>query len=232
MAKSATEKLLDELDKLAAKGRISPEEYEARRGAIIAGNVAAPAEKKGGGLFKWGFLGCLGILAAIGLFFVILIVAISAALNDAADDTPDSGGDVRVALASGASGVISPEGNGSKQSKVTILQVVDNVPSANQFIQPAAGKKWIGFEVEVENVGTAQVTSLDWTLRDTTDQEHERTPWTGAEGAVIDIAYHDLTPGGKKRGWLYFEVDAAAGIKWLRADPNPFLANDLYFDAP
>jgi len=232
MAKSPTEKLLDELDRLAAKGRISPEEYEARRNAIIAGNVAAPPEKKGGGLFKWGFLGCLGILAAIGIFFVILIVAIGAALNDATDDTPDSGGDVRVSLAIGASGAIAPEGNGSKKSKVTILQVVDNVPSTNQFIQPAAGKKRIGLEVEVENVGTAQVTSLDWTLRDTTDQEHERTPWTGAEGSAIDIVYHDLTPGGKKRGWIYFEVDQAAGIKWLRADPNPFLANDLYFDAP
>lgn len=231
MARSGTEKLLDELDSLAAKGRLSAEEYEARRSAIIAGNVAAPAEKKGGGLFRWGLLGCLGIIAAIGLFFVLLFVAIGVALNDAADDTPDTGGDVRVTLAAGASGAIAPEGNGSKKSKVTILQVVDNVPSANQFIQPAAGKKWIGFEVEVENVGTAQVTSLDWTLRDTTDQEHERTPWTGAEGSAIDIAYHDLTPGGKKRGWLYFEVDAAAGIKWLRADPNPLLANDLYFDA-
>lgn len=232
MAKSATEKLLDELDQLAAKGRISPEEYEARRGAIIAGNIAPAAEKKGGGIFKWGLLGCLGILAAVGLFFVVLIVAIGAAIDDAADDEPDTGGDVHVTLAPGASGVIAPEGNGSKKSKVTILQIADNVPSANQFIQPQPGKKWIGFEVEVENVGTAQVTSLDWTLRDTTDQEHDRTFWTGAEGAAIDIAYSDLTPGGKKRGWVYFEVDQAAGIRWLRADPNPFLANDLYFDAP
>jgi hypothetical protein len=165
MAKSPTEKLLDELDQLAAKGRVSPEEYEARRSAIIGGNVAPPPEKRGGGLFKWGFLGCLGIIAAIGLFFVLLIVAIGVALNDAADEEPDSGGDVRVALSAGASGVIAPEGNGSKKSKVTVLQVVDNVPSANQFIQPAPGKKWIGFEVEVENVGTSQVTSLDWTLR-------------------------------------------------------------------
>ncbi len=232
MAKSATEKLLDELDQLAAKGRISPEEYEARRGAIIAGNVTAPVEKKGGGIFKWGLLGCLGVLAAVGLFFVVLIVAIGAAINDAADDEPDSGGDVRVALAPGASGVIAPEGNGSKKSRVTILQVLDNVSSANQFIQPQPGKKWIGLEVEVENVGTAQVTSLDWTLRDTTDQEHDRTFWTGAEGSAIDIVYSDLTPGGKKRGWIYFEVDTAAGIRWLRADPNPFLAYDLYFDGP
>ena len=232
MAKSATEKLLDELDQLAAKGRISPEEYEARRGAIIAGNIAPAAEKKGGGIFKWGLLGCLGILAAVGLFFVVLIVAIGAAIDDAADDEPDSGGDVHVTLAPGASGVIAPEGNGSKKSKVTILQIADNVPSANQFIQPQPGKKGIGFEVEVENAGTAQVTSLDWTLRDTTDQEHDRTFWTGAEGAAIDIAYSDLTPGGKKRGWVYFEADPAAGIRGLRADPNPFLANDLYFDAP
>ncbi len=232
MAKSGTEQLLDELDKLRAKGRLSPEEYEARRSAIVAGNVAPPAEHKRGGPFKWGFLGCLGVLAATGLLFAVLIVAIGAAVSGSEDEEPDSGGDVHVALAAGASGVISPEGTGSKKSKVTILQVVDNVPSANQFIQPEEGKKWIGFEIEVENVGTAQVSSLDWTLRDTADLEHGRTAWTGAEGESIDIIYSDLSPGGKKKGWLYFEVDAGAGIKWLRGDPNPFLADDLYFDAP
>lgn len=235
MAKrTVTEQLLDELDKLQASGRLTPEEYETRRAAIISGAVQPPPlEKKGGGggIFKWGALGCLGIFAAIGIFVIIVFVAIGAALNDAADKAADSGGDVHVTLADGASGQIAPEGNGSKMSRVTILKFVDNVQSTNQFIQPAAGKKWVGFEVVIENVGTKQVNSLDWTLRDTKDQEHDRQFFTGGQGENVDIIYSDLTPGGKKQGWVYFEIDADASVKWLRADPNPFLADDLYFDA-
>jgi len=233
MAKqSATERMLDELDQLAAKGRITPEEYETRRAAIISGAVqVAPVEKKRGGILKWGMMGCFGIFAAIGIFVIVVFVIIAAALSDAVDDEPDSGGDVRIALATGATGDIAAEGNGSKKSRVTILQVVDGVESTNQFIQPAAGKKWIGFEVLIENVGTQQVTSLDWALRDSKDLEHERQYVVTAEGSNVDIIYNDLTPGGKKQGWVYFEVDADAAIKWLRADPNPFLAHDLYFDA-
>jgi hypothetical protein len=230
--KSMTEELLDELDKLVEKGRITPEEYQSRRAAILANPAApaAPEKKGGGGIFKWGFLGCLGIFAAIGILGVLFIVIIAAALSGAADDEDDSGGDVRVALSNGASGEIAAEGNGSKRSKVTILQFVDNVQSTNQFVQPAEGKQWVGFEVVVENVGSKQVGSLDWTLRDSKDQEHNREYVVGATGSHVDVVYSDLTPGGKKQGWVYFEIDADATVKWLRADPNPFLAYDLYFD--
>jgi hypothetical protein len=231
--KSSTERLLDEIDQLAEKGRITPDEYQSRRAAILAGSVqtAPEAKKSRGGLFKWGFLGCLGIFAALGIFLVIIIVAIAAAVGSSADKTTDSGGDVRVSLAQGASGEIAPEGNGSKKSKVTILQFVDGIESGNEFIKPAEGKKWVGFEVAIENTGSKQVSSLDWTLRDSLDQEYSRQYVIGAPGSHIDVVYTDLTPGGKKQGWVYFEIDTTATVKWLRADPNPFLADDLYFDA-
>lgn len=232
--KSATEQLLDEIDDLAAKGRLTPAEYEARRAAIVGGSVQSlPAEKKGGsGIFKWGMFGCLGIFAVIGIVVVVVIVAIAGAVNNAADKEEDSGGDVHVALTNGASGEIAPQGNGSKKSRVTILQFVDNVQSDNQFLTPAEGKKWVGFEVVIENTGSKQVTSLGWTLRDSKQLEHEREFVVSAQGSQVDIIYSDLTPGGKKQGWLYFELDADASVAWLRADPNPFLAHDLYFDAP
>ena len=41
--KSVTEQLLDELDKLAASGRITPDEYQARRNAILSGAVQPQA---------------------------------------------------------------------------------------------------------------------------------------------------------------------------------------------
>jgi hypothetical protein len=234
MAKaSMTEQLLDELDGLLAKRRITQEEYDARRAAIMSGAVQAPQSSKGsrrGGIFKWGFLGCLGIFAVVGLLVIVILIALAAAVSDSSDKTADSGGDVHVTLANGAVGEIAPEANGSKKSRVTVVQFVDNVQSTNQFLQPQTGKKWVGFEVIVENVGSKQVSSLDWTLRDSKDLEHGREFVTAAEGANVDVVYSDLSPGGKKQGWVYFTVDADATVKWLRADPNPFLANDLYFD--
>ncbi|MCC7366159.1 MAG: DUF4352 domain-containing protein [Dehalococcoidia bacterium] len=231
--KSPLEQQLDDLERLRAKGTLTDEEYQARRAAIMSAAPAAPDPKKGGagkGIMKWGALGCLGILGVVGLLFIGLIVLIGAALSGAGDDDPDSGGDVRVALAAGATGVIAPEGNGSKKSQVTIVEFVDPAEAANQFIQPEPGKKWVGFNIAIENVGDKETSAMDWKLRDSKDVEHDREYFTGADGQLESI--YDLTPGGKSGGWIYFEIDADATVKWLRADPNPILAHDLYFDAP
>ncbi len=132
-------------------------------------------------------------------------------------------------LAVGASGEIAPAGNDNKRSRVTILQIVDNAVSSNRFEQPQQGKKFWAVQVEHQNVGTAEVTSLDWKLRDSKDNELDRKFVSGV-GEMLDVAY-SLTPGGKRTGWVVFEIDADAQPRWLRADPNPFLRNDLYFDA-
>lgn len=225
MARSQIEKQLAELEKLRQRGKLTDDEYQSRRQAILADTAS-----KGSGPFKWGLLGCLGIFAAIAIALTILIVVLGAAMDSSGDDTPDTGGDVRVTLEPGASGEIAPERNGSKRVKVTILQIVDGAESTNQFLSPTEGKKYWAVEVEVENVGTSEVSSPDWKLRDTTDVEHDRTFFQGV-GENLDVSF-DLTPGGKLQGWVVFEIDLDAGPKWLRADPNVFLANDLYFDAP
>lgn len=229
-----TERLLDELESLKASGRISEEEYATRRSAILAGTITVPgmSKKTGrGGIFKWGFLGCLGMFAAIGILVFLVLVVLGVAVSSSRHEAPDSGGDVHVVLSSGSSGEIAPEQNGSKKNRITILQVVENASSTSPLLVPAEGKLWVGFEVLVENIGTHQVNSIDWTVRDSKDIEHDRRYFTGAAGQDVDIVYSDLSPGGKKQGWVYFEIDADASVKWLRADPNPFLANDLYFDA-
>lgn len=221
------ERQLKELERQKERGVLTDEEYAARRQALV---TAAPvvAEKKRGGFMKWGLIGCVGIFAAVGIFFVAVIALLAAAFSSS-DSAEDSGGDVRSTLTAGASGVISAEGNGAKKSKVTVLQIADSASSANMFLQPDAGKKFWAIEVEIENVGTQEVTSLDWKLRDSKDLEHDRQ-FMNDVGPNIEVFYN-LTPGGKTRGWVVFEIDADATPKWLRADPNPFLANDLYFDA-
>jgi hypothetical protein len=155
MAKSDLEKKLGDLAALKSRGVITDDEYETRRAALLSDTSAGEQRgRRGGGIFKWGMMGCLGIFAAFGLLVIVAIALLAAAVGSSADKAKDSGGDVRVALAQGAAGEIAPDGNGSKKSKVTIVQVVDNAQSTNQFQQPAEGKKYWAVEVEVENVGT------------------------------------------------------------------------------
>ncbi|HEX6029977.1 MAG TPA: DUF4352 domain-containing protein [Tepidiformaceae bacterium] len=230
MAKSDLEKKLGELAGLKSRGVITEEEYESRRAALLSDTSAGEeGQRRGGGIFKWGMMGCLGIFAAIGLFVIVVIALLAAAVGGSADKVKDSGGDVHVALAQGAVGEIAPESNGSKKTRVTILQIADGAQSNNQFSQPADGKKYWAVEVEVENVGTREVTSLDWKLRDSADTESDETFVSGVGESLPP--FYNLTPGGKQRGWVVFEIAADASPKWLRADPNIFLAHDLYFDA-
>jgi hypothetical protein len=232
MAKSRTEQQLEDLDRLRKKGTISDDEYEARRAAILSdtSQAAAPSGGKGRGIFKWGLFGCLGIFAAIGLLIIIGVVVIIAAVGSSADtNAKGKTGDVHVTLAPGATGDIAPEGNGSKLARVTILQIQDGSTSTNPFLQPKDGKKFIAFEVEVLNAGSKEITSLTWKLRDSKDLESDPT-FLNDVGENLPVAYN-LTPGGKQHGWVVFQVDADATVKWLRADPNPFLKQDLYFDA-
>jgi hypothetical protein len=230
--KTELEQQIAELEKLRAKGVVTEDEYSARRAAIMAAAPTMAPAKGGGagrGIMKWGFFGCVGIFAALGILVIVVIVAIAAAVGGSADSTKDSGGDVHVSLAAGSSGEISAQGNGSKKSKVTIVQVTDNATSTNQLSKPAAGKKYWAMQVTVEDTGSKEVTSLDWKLRDSKDIETGRTFVAGV-GDNLEVAY-TLTPGGKTTGWVVFEIDADSQPKWVRADPNVFLKNDLYFDA-
>lgn len=243
MARSPTEKLIQELDQLRARGLVTDEEYAARRQAIISGQVQPPAEKQGGGFFRWLGIGCAGI---VGLFIVLVIITAVAGGGDGddppagAEQTPGAqqtpaarSDDVRVALAEGAVGEVAPRGDAASKSRVTIVRILDPVVSTNPFSQPDAGKRWIGFEVIHENIGTREIMSLDWKLRDTLDGEHDQDIFGPIVDAPdLDLLYTDLTPGGKKQGWIYFQVPEGAGIKWLRADPNIVMRGDLYFDAP
>lgn len=228
---SELEKQLKELEKSQKKGILTEEEYQQRRAALIANGAHRPVNAGKSGPLKWGFMGCLGIIGAIVAFFVLIAVLVSAGGGD-----DDEGGDqpaqrdVRVALAVDSSGTIAPEFSDEKKSKVTILQIVDGAQSTNQYLAPEEGKKYYAIEVLVENAGSQEVSSLDWKMRDSNDNELERE-YVSSIGTELEAFYSDLTPGGKKQGWVVFEIDAVATAKWIRADPNPFLKNDLYFDA-
>lgn len=211
----------------------------ALRGTFAAGAPPVPVTtKKGGGFGRFLMFGCGGLIGLVVLILIIVAATSGGGGSDtdtkaSTDSTPGqtgtNTGDVHVPLTEGSSGVIAPERNDNKKSKVIILAIRDNATSTNQFSRPAEGKKYWAVQVEVENVGTAEVTGLDWKLRDSKNQEVSQS---FVAGIGESLQSGTLTPGGKTTGWLIFQIDTDASPKWLRADPNPFLKNDLYFDAP
>jgi hypothetical protein len=147
--------------------------------------------------------------------------------EDTSSAAPD--GDVRVALREGASGEIAPAGAAERLAKVTILEIDESVESENPVMSPPTGRRWWGVNVEVESVGSAPVVTLKWTLLDSEGNEVSPAFVLDA-GEMLGDGY-SLVTGETTSGWLYFEVAESATVDWLRADPNEFLANDLYFDA-
>ena len=232
MAKSVLAQQLEDLEKLRKKGTVTEEEYQQRRVALmtestsLAGAVKSSSGAKGA--FKIGMFGCLGIIGAVIAVIVLIVILVSAS-GGGGDDAPAGAGDVRVPFATNATGEVAPKGNPDKKIRVTILQTADDIKPTNQFSKPAAGKKFYGVEVVVEASGKEATSAFGWKLRDSKDNEYDTAFVTGGPGDALDPLFQ-LTPGGKKQGWLYFEIAADAGPKWLRADPNPFLPNDLYFD--
>lgn len=235
MANSPLEKALQEIEKLKARGVISEEEYHERRAAIMSSTPMTEAKGGSGGarVFKFG---CLGI---VGFFALAAIIGAVAAGSGGGDDDGDSSnatpgavgtnpGDVHVPLRVGSVGEIAPQRMGDHKVKVTVLAIEDTVTPTNEFSTPPDGKRWWGMEVEIENIGTAEVTTPSWKLRDANDGEHDRA-FVLSAGESLDPLFN-LTPGGKTRGWVYFEVPTGVGVKWVRADPNIFAENDLYFD--
>jgi len=222
------EKELKELEKSVKKGVLTEEEYQQRRASLIANGAPARPPGGKGGLLKFGMFGCLGVVGGFVILIVVIGFVISAALSETASEL-EEGADVRIALTPNVSAEIWPGSLREKRSKVTILQIVDGAQSSNEFTRPGDGKKYYALEVLVENVGSQEVGSLDWKMRDSNDRELDRT-FVSSIGEDIGY-YSDLTPGGKAQGWVIFEMDESATPKWIRADPNPFLKNDLYFDA-
>ena len=255
------ESQLEQLDDMHARGALTDDEYTTRRRAVLTATPLVATEKSGFPFLRVGCFGIIGIFVVLIIVGIAANSGASHSNNVASGGpgssnaanalAPNSGsaansratgssngvtpvagtnkGDVHVVLAQGASGQIAPEGNSDKKTQVTILQIVNDVKSGNEFEVPPSGKKWIGLEVLVTNVGTAEVNGLTWKLHDSQDFEHDQAFVIGAGDALE--TYANLTPGGKTQGWVYFEVASDASIKWLRADPNPFLKNDLYFDA-
>jgi hypothetical protein len=134
---------------------------------------------------------------------------------------PKPGSDVRVPLSQSNQG--TADGH-----RITIVSIVDDAKSDNQFEQPHAGNKFIAVTVILENASPRQISAGSWKLRTNTDFEYAGM---GLSGVGQRLPFDSITSGGKVQGVVVFEVPKAEKMKWLKYDPNPLTDGDLYFDA-
>ena len=219
---ASLEDRLKELDKLKSNGTITEDEYETRRAAIMSDT--SPPEK-GGGIFRWGLIGCGGILAALGLFVLVIIVLIIVAVGSSSDLT--SLEDTHVPFEEGSSGTV--ETAGGVTNKVTIDTITDPAISDSQFEQPADEFHYLTIAVTIENVGDNETTGGDVILRTTDGFEYDLAFVSGVGASDLN-SLSGLTSGGKTTSVLAFEVPNESTVEWLKFDPNPFAKGDLYFD--
>lgn len=137
--------------------------------------------------------------------------------------------DVHVPMAEGQTAELS---SGGELYRVTLVKIVDGATSSNMFQVPAEGKKYLLFQFIVENRGTSSLHlfGTEWALRDTDNFDYDPVfaPVGFAQGEPLN---GEIGPGGKRQGIVVFEIPEDAQPLFLKFDPNPFTAAEIYFDA-
>jgi hypothetical protein len=194
-------------------------------GEIVPGPTAAAPQRRGciGGIFRWGALGCLGMLVAIGLVVVIIVVIAAVAVGGGGGSHKD----VHAYYREGSSGTVTTAGDVTE--KVTISKITDPAVSTNSFEQPSPGMHYMTVSVTIENVGKAESHGGTFTLRDKGGYEYDQTFLSGVGASDLNT-YQTLTSGGRTDAEIAFEVRNGSAVDRLKFDPNPFATGDLYFD--
>ena len=157
------------------------------------------------------------------LLIVGIALGINGLLGDFITSAPD--GAVYVLLEDGASGDIKEEGDRTRSLRVTLLTILDGAERQDPALTPRTGKKYWAVEVEFANIGTLDIATATWQFRDSGGKEHDRTS-AGALGEELGEGF-SLPRGGKRTGWVVFEVDGDAQPEWLRARVSGYPS--LYF---
>ncbi|WP_432055314.1 DUF4352 domain-containing protein [Streptomyces sp. bgisy022] len=107
--------------------------------------------------------------------------------------------------------------NGSRMD-VTVVKVADPAKSADQFLEPDAGKRWVGVQFKLVNTGEAAYS----------DSPSNGAQVADSEGQQFDAGFGDITagptmasslklkPGAQGLGWIVFEVPEAAKLSTVQ----------------
>jgi hypothetical protein len=110
---------------------------------------------------------------------------------------------------------------------VTLHEKVD--PAApGRFNGPAAGARWVAFDVSVANTGTAQIDYNPnfFRLKSVDNREYD----LAFGGPEPNLSYGKQQPGDTSRGWVTFEVPEGVGLATLTYDPTFGRVRAVVFD--
>ncbi|MGJ3561736.1 DUF4352 domain-containing protein [Streptomyces sp. INA 01156] len=97
---------------------------------------------------------------------------------------------------------------------VTVVKVADPAKSADEFMEPGAGQRFVGVQFQLVNTGKAAYS----------DSPSNGAQVADTEGQQFDATFGDITagpsmasnlklkPGAKGLGWIVFEVPEAAKV--------------------
>ena len=166
-------------------------------------------------------------LVAIGGFMLTLVLI--SVFGSLGTDVPDT----HVRLEEGAHGEVELKFGGEYRIRVTILRIADAAEPRPEALRALNNlSKYWAAEVEVENLGSREISSPTWVMGDSQGDEREAT---GGETlrAALPTAFA-LAPGERRSGWLIFFMGDRE-TEWLRVTPptpSGYLQPDhLYFDA-
>jgi hypothetical protein len=110
---------------------------------------------------------------------------------------------------------------------VTIHEKVDPAPPG-QFVAPAAGARWVAFDVSVANTGAAQIDYNPgfFKLKSVDNREYN----LAFGGPEPTLSFGKQQPGDISRGWVTFEVPEGIGLATLTYDPTFGRVRAVVFD--
>lgn len=95
---------------------------------------------------------------------------------------------------------------------VTVVKVVDNAKSSDEFFAPESGNRWIGVQFQLVNTGTKVYSDAPANGAKIADDQGQQfgtmiADITAGPSMSSDVR---LKPGGKTLGWIVFEVPKAS----------------------
>ncbi|MFJ8535248.1 DUF4352 domain-containing protein [Streptomyces sp. NPDC093591] len=101
----------------------------------------------------------------------------------------------------------------------TVVKVVDNAKSSDEFFAPESGNRWIGVQFQLVNTGTTVYSDAPVNGAKMTDDKGQQFGTVLADITAGPSMSSDvrLKPGAKALGWVVFEVpkaSKAATVTW------------------
>lgn len=190
--------------------------------------MPGPPAKKGGAKKL-----LIPLIACLGLAFV-LVIGVAALGGDSDDEdagSNDDSGETTDAPSetSDAGEDVYSVGQTGKSSdlEITVLSVEDPYISENQFIEPEAGRRFVGVEMELTNTGDDTVSFSSLLSIEVSDKSGGAWDVTFVDSSQPDIG-GDIPAGSTRNGWVYLSVGEDATDLLMRVKGSITATGSLF----